>query len=111
MWLRRSLLAALIVFVGLSSGALGQDKKTDKKADEKKVDDKKTDDKKADDKKADDKKGDATKTKALLAWKLEKDKTFYQKMTTKTDQTMKVMNQEVKQNQTQTFVFSFTPTK
>jgi Family of unknown function (DUF6263) len=90
MWLRRSLFAALVVFVGLSTAALGQDK--DKKADEKKTDEK-------------------SKAKVLLAWKLEKGKTFWQKMTTKTDQTMKVMNQEVKQTQTQTFYFSFTPTE
>jgi hypothetical protein len=88
MWLRRSLFAVLVVCVGLSSAVLGQDK--DKKADEKKED-----------------KG----KKVLLAWKLEKDKTFWQKMTTKTDQTMKVMNQEVKQEQTQTFYFSFKPTE
>jgi len=51
------------------------------------------------------------KDKVLLKWKLVKDKTFYQKMTTETNQTMKVMNQEVKQTQKQTFYFSFTLTK
>jgi hypothetical protein len=45
-----------------------------------------------------------------LKWKLEKDKTFYQEMTTTTKQTMKVMNSDVNQNQTQTFIFSWTPT-
>jgi hypothetical protein len=45
-----------------------------------------------------------------LKWKLEKDKPFYQEMTTTTKQTMKVMNSDVNQNQTQTFYFSWTPT-
>jgi hypothetical protein len=46
-----------------------------------------------------------------LAWKFEKDKTFYQTMTTTTEQTMKVMGSDIKQNQTQTFYFSWTPVK
>jgi uncharacterized protein DUF6263 len=46
-----------------------------------------------------------------LAWKFEKDKTFYQTMTTETNQTMKVMGSDIKQNQTQTFYFSWTPVK
>ncbi len=46
-----------------------------------------------------------------LAWKFEKDKTFYQTMTTETKQTMKVMGSDIKQNQTQTFYFSWTPVK
>jgi hypothetical protein len=46
-----------------------------------------------------------------LAWKFEKDKTFYQEMTTKTDQTMKVMGSDIKQTQVQTFYFSWTPVK
>ncbi len=46
-----------------------------------------------------------------LAWKFEKDKTFYQTMTTTTDQTMKVMGSDIKQTQTQTFYFSWTPVK
>ena len=33
--------------------------------------------------------------KAAIAWKFEKDKTFYQKMTTTTKQTMKVLNNDV----------------
>ncbi len=49
--------------------------------------------------------------KANLVWKLEKDKTFYQKMTTVTKQTMKVLNNDVSQTQNQTFIFSWTPTK
>ena len=46
-----------------------------------------------------------------LSWKFEKDKTFYQEMTTKTEQTMKVMGQDIKQNQTQKFVISWSPVK
>jgi hypothetical protein len=44
-----------------------------------------------------------------LKWKLEKDKPFYQEMTTTTKQKMKVMNSDVNQDQTQTFIFSWTP--
>jgi hypothetical protein len=49
--------------------------------------------------------------KVTLKWKFEKDKVFYQKMVTKTTQTMKVMNNDVNQTQNQTFWFSFKPTK
>ncbi|HVS40083.1 MAG TPA: DUF6263 family protein, partial [Gemmataceae bacterium] len=51
-----------------------------------------------------------TAAKVNLVWKLEKDKTFYQTMTTTTKQTMKVLNNDVTQTQTQTFYFSWTPT-
>lgn len=44
-----------------------------------------------------------------LKWKFEKGKAFYQEMTTKTEQNMKVMGQDVKQNQEQSFIFSWTP--
>ncbi len=44
-----------------------------------------------------------------LEWKFEVGKPFYQTMTTKTEQNMKVMNNDVKQTQTQTFYFSWTP--
>jgi Family of unknown function (DUF6263) len=47
--------------------------------------------------------------KANLVWKFEKDKVFYQKMTTETKQTMKVLNNDVAQTQKQTFYFSWTP--
>jgi hypothetical protein len=47
--------------------------------------------------------------KAELKWKFEAKKPFYQKMTTTTEQTMKVMNNDVKQTQKQTFYFSWTP--
>ena len=46
---------------------------------------------------------------AELKWKFEKGKTFYQEMTTRTEQRMKVMGQDVSQNQEQTFIFSWTP--
>jgi hypothetical protein len=49
--------------------------------------------------------------KVTLKWKFDKDKVFYQKMVTKTTQTMKVMNNDVNQTQNQTFWFSFKPTK
>src|SRR5207237_10782048 len=44
-----------------------------------------------------------------LKWDFQKGKPFYQEMTTTTKQTMKVMGMEVTQNQTQKFVFSWTP--
>jgi hypothetical protein len=49
--------------------------------------------------------------KANLVWKFTKDKPFYQKMTTRTTQKMKVTNTDVQQNQNQTFYFSWTPEK
>jgi hypothetical protein len=55
------------------------------------------------------KKAEASKDKVTLAWKFEKGKTFYQTMTTNTTQTMKVMNNDVTQKQSQTFYFSWTP--
>lgn len=47
--------------------------------------------------------------KVKLEWKFEKGKTFYQEMTTETNQSMKVMGQEVTQKQNQTFYFAYTP--
>jgi hypothetical protein len=43
-----------------------------------------------------------------LAWKFPKDAKFYQTMKTTTNQTMKIMGQDVKQDQNQEFVFSWT---
>ncbi len=100
----RRLVAGLVVLgalAALSLPALGQDK--DKAKDKDKVKDKAKDKSKEDDKKGG--------TPAGLKWKFEKDKTFYQKMTTKTVQTMKVMNNDVNQTQNQTFYFSWKPTK
>jgi hypothetical protein len=51
------------------------------------------------------------KKTVTLAWKFEKDKAFYQTMTTETKQTMKVMNNDVIQTQKQTFYFKWKPTK
>jgi hypothetical protein len=49
--------------------------------------------------------------KATLKWKFQANTSFYQKMTTETKQTMKVMGSEVTQNQKQTFYFKWTPIK
>jgi hypothetical protein len=62
---------------------------------------------KKDDKK-DDKSPEST-AKADIKWKFEKGKTFYQQLTTETTQDLKVMGQDVKQKQSQTFYFSWTP--
>lgn len=97
--LRRFLIAALVLGIGILPSQGQQDKKDEIK----KTDDKKTGDKK------DEKKGDASGEKALLKWKFVKGKTFYQKQVTETKQTMKVMNSDVVQTQKQTFYFSWTP--
>jgi hypothetical protein len=44
-----------------------------------------------------------------LKWEFQKDKPFYQEMTTDTKQTMNIMGMNVTQNQKQTFIFSWTP--
>ncbi len=44
-----------------------------------------------------------------LKWKFEKGKTFYQEMTTNTNQKMTVMGMEITQKQNQTFYFSWEP--
>jgi hypothetical protein len=80
--LRRTAIA-LALLVGLNFSAVGQDKDKDKKTDPGKP--------------------------VELKWKFEKDKTFYQELTTTTQQDMKVMGMDVKQKQTQTFYFSWTP--
>lgn len=49
----------------------------------------------------------ATTGEVELAWKFAKDKVFYQKLRTITEQKMKVMNTNVDQNQEQEFVFSW----
>jgi hypothetical protein len=109
----RRLFASLFVLgllAGLTIPVLAQDKDKDKAKDkdEKKDKDKK-DDKKDKDKKdkEEPKKGDAV----TLKWKFEKDKVFYQTMSTKTVQTMKVMNNDVNQTQNQTFYFKWKVTK
>lgn len=46
-----------------------------------------------------------------LKWKFEKDKDFFQTMSTETTQKMKIANSDFTQTQKQTFVFKWTPTK
>jgi hypothetical protein len=82
------LFLAIAMFSFSTVSLLGQDKDKDKK---------------------EEKKEDKGSSKVTLAWKFEKGKTFYQTMTTKTKQTMKVMNNDVNQTQEQTFYFSWTP--
>jgi hypothetical protein len=92
----RRLMACLLVLgvaTALAVPALGQDKDKGKGKDKDKG-------------KTEDKGGAVT-----LKWKFDKDKTFYQKMVTKTVQTMNVMNNDVNQTQNQTFYFSWKPTK
>jgi Family of unknown function (DUF6263) len=65
----------------------------------------------AKDKKEDKKDVSKDSSKVTLAWKFEKGKSFFQKMTTNTSQTMEVMNNKVTQKQEQTFYFKWTPQK
>jgi hypothetical protein len=53
--------------------------------------------------------GQQDKDTVTITWKFEKGKPFFQQMTTKTKQTMKVMGMDITQNQSQTFTFSWTP--
>ncbi len=111
--LQRRSFAALIVLAAAAVPLFGQDKDKDKAKDAEK-DKAKPAEKAAPDKAAPDKEKDKAKEAAAgakvdLKWKLEKNKTFYQKMTTKTDQKMKILNSEPKQTQNQTFYFSWTP--
>jgi len=46
-----------------------------------------------------------------IVWKFEKDKSFFQEMTTTTTQTITVMGQTVSQSQSHTFYFKWTPLK
>jgi hypothetical protein len=84
--LQRHILPALVVFA-LAAFAFGQEKDKDKVKDK------------------------ASPDKSTLVWKFEKDKPFYQKMTTTTKQDISVMGNKVSQTQTQTFYFSWTPEK
>jgi hypothetical protein len=101
--------------VGTKPAAYAQDK--DKKTESKKTDDKKTE-KKTEEKKTEaktEKKTEEKKTEAKAgSTKLEftafdKKEPFYQEIETKTNQTMKVMGQEVVQKQDQTFYVKWTP--
>jgi ribosomal protein S25 len=95
------LAAAFVLLLGIAVPLAAQDTK-DKNKDKNKATAADTKDK---DKSKDKDQGG----KAELKWKFEKGKPFYQKMTTTTEQTMKVMNNDVKQTQKQTFYFSWTP--
>src|ERR1700722_14053736 len=121
--LQRRLFAALVVLAAATIPLAGQEKDKDAKAKDAKANDAKDaakDTAKKDAKPADkdakpaekdakaadkdkDKAAAAPAGKVSLKWKLEKGKTFYQKMTTKTDQNMKILNSEPKQTQNQTF--------
>jgi hypothetical protein len=106
--LMNRLLAGFLVLgvaVSLTIPALGQDKKDEKK--DAKKEDKKEEKKEA--KKEEKKEPEKGAAGVPLKWKFEKDKVFYQKMTTETKQTMKVMNNDVNQTQKQTFWFSWKP--
>ncbi len=85
----RRLAAAFVLLLGIAVPLAAQDNKDKDKKDKDKPKD--------------------SGAKAELKWKFEKGKAFYQKMTTTTEQTMKVMNNDVKQTQKQTFYFSWTP--
>lgn len=95
-------------FVSVNLPALGQDKKDEKKEEKKadKKDEKKTEAPKAEAKEA----PKAEKATGGLEYKAFAGKApFYQELTTETVQTMKVMGQEVKQEQKQTFYIQWTP--
>jgi hypothetical protein len=95
--------AAVACFAGTRLPAFAGEK--DKKGDEKKADEKK-----GDEKKGDEKKGEAGKKEELKFSAFDpKSKPFYQEVKTKTTQTMKVMGQDVKQEQEQTFYVEWTP--
>jgi hypothetical protein len=117
---QRRLFAALVVLAAATVPLAGQEKDKERPKDappaakDAKAKDAKPADKDAD-KAKDAKPAEKEKAaaapagKVLLKWKLEKGKTFYQKMTTNTDQNMKILNSEPKQTQKQTFYFSWTP--
>jgi len=92
----------VLVFAAPTSAQKKEEKKEEKKKEEAKKEEKK------EEKKGEEKKevGEAVS----MHWKFVKDRAFYQKMTTKTDQTMKIMGNDVKQVQNQIFYFSWKPT-
>ena len=104
----RRFMAGLLVLgflAGVSVPVLGQDKDKDKTKDKGKG--------KGEEKPKDKEKGkEEDKGKGpALKWKFEKGVPFYQKLTTTTEQNMKVMNNDVTQKQSQVFFFSWTPEK
>lgn len=106
----RRWLTAVVALVAIVLSVQAQKKDTEPKKDKEPP---KTEKPKAEAPKPDKSTAEAPKEKGedLLKWKFTKDKPFYQVMTTTTDQTMKVMNNDVKQTQKQTFYFSWTPIK
>lgn len=119
-------LTAFLTWAGLQNSAVagGQKKEEPKKTEPKKDEPKKTEPKKEEPKKEEPKKEEPKKTEpkkeepkqpapgnSTFSWKaFEKGaKPFYQKLTTKTEQSMKVMGQDIKQTQEQTFFLSWTP--
>ncbi|MBO0698662.1 MAG: hypothetical protein J2P46_09725, partial [Zavarzinella sp.] len=101
--MRLRLLAACGLAFGLITTIVAQEKKeTPPPA--------KKDEGKAPDAKAPDAKS-APAGENLLAWKFVKDQPFWQEMTTRTVQNIKVQGLEVGQNQEQTFYFKFEPLK
>jgi hypothetical protein len=97
--------AGLLVLVGANWQVAAQDK--DKKGETKKDETKKDEGKKDETKKQDAPKLEPGKVQ--LVWKaFEPKSVFYQELTTKTTQDMKVMGQEINQKQNQTFYLKWT---
>jgi len=102
--------AALALIVAMTAAVGGQDPKKDPpKNDPKKTDPAKVDPKKVDPPKETPKPADPNAKKFEL--KLEKDKKFYQEMTTSVVQVIKVQGQDLTQKQDSTFQFKWTPIK
>jgi hypothetical protein len=121
---RRWLLALPVCLFLALVPAIGQDKDKDAAKDKDAVKDKDAKDKKdakdaKDTKDAKDAKDKTDKDKTEpkeptsydLDWGFKENKTFYQKMTTTTDQSLTVSSNKVDQKQKQVFVFSWTPVK
>jgi len=110
----RILAASGLAFV-LITAVVAQDKKDPTppaKKDEVKKDEAKKDEAKKDEAKKDEGKKDATPAvDNPLSLKFVKDVPFWQEMTTKTIQNIKVQGLDVGQNQEQTFIFKFEPQK
>jgi hypothetical protein len=101
--MRFRLLAACGLTFGLMTALVAQEKKDTPPA--------KKDEAKAPDAKAPDAKAAAPAGDNLLACRFVKDQPFWQEMTTRTIQNIKVQGLEVGQNQEQTFYFKFDPQK
>lgn len=114
---RFRLLTACGLALALLTAVVAQDKKDPvppPKADPAKGEPKKEEPKPAEAKKEEPKPADPKATPAAennLGWKFVKDVPFYQEMTTKTVQNIKVQGLDVGQNQSQTFYFKFEPVK